>query len=426
MQHKKIFDEDINMIDSMEISQAPSTETSSQLPPIPPIHCIPDSPPPTASPSPPSLPQPDNTLEGRKILKPTIPSKRTIPDRISPIGSKNTDIENAFLPKELAEIIATRQRHERAWHARILICTTVISCIDSGLAIFEDEVEKEEVSALKAYLGLAIAKFAAIDSSPTPPHIPSHTPPRKANSYGLGKDKNVVKNVVVATSRIMKSATFNVVKEKEAPKLPKIPQIGEKTWATVARNGHKKTRVTLRNTPQVAPVIRATQQLSNKDKSPAKTLSDKRLFVRLPQDHEWRKLSPAGIREIIVQKLAISPSLFGKIKPVNSGFALSPCSTEARETILNAGNGLFLTGAKLEPATNWIPMIIPTIPSTIRKVQGEIEVSNSMLIDEVERVCSVRPAHVKLYGGNKTEAPHRTWMAYFSKAPRAATNIRIL
>ncbi|KHJ36313.1 putative eka-like protein [Erysiphe necator] len=248
----------------MEISQesqAPSTETSSQLPPIPPIHCIPDSPPPTASPSPPSLPQPDNTLEGRKILKPTIPSKRTIPDRISPIGSKNTDIENAFLPKELAEIIATRQRRERAWHARILICTTVISCIDSGLAIFEDEVEKEEVSALKAYLGLAIAKFAAVDSAPTPPHIPSHTHPRKANSYGLGKDKNVV----VATPRIIKSATFNVVKEKEAPKLPKIPQIGEKTWATVARNGHKKTRVTLRNTPQVAPVIRATQQLSNKD-----------------------------------------------------------------------------------------------------------------------------------------------------------------
>ncbi|KHJ34720.1 putative eka-like protein [Erysiphe necator] len=109
------------------------------------------------------------------------------------------------------------------------------------------------------------------------------------------------------------------------------------------------------------------------------------LFVRLPQDHEWRKLSPAGIREIILQKLAISPSLSGKIKPVNLGFALSPCSTEARETILNAGNCFFLSGAKLEPATNWIPMIIPTVPKYIRKIQGEIEVGSSMLIDEVER-----------------------------------------
>ncbi|KHJ30596.1 putative eka-like protein [Erysiphe necator] len=253
---------DTNMIDSMEISQesqAPSTETSSQLPPIPlihSIHSIPDSPSPTASPSPPSLPQqPNNNLEGRKILKPTIPIKRTIPDRIPPNGSKNTEIENAFLPKELADVIATRQRRERAWHARILICTTVISCIDSALAIFEDEVEKEEIAAFKTYLRLAIAKFAATDSSPTPLLIPSHSHPRKANGYGLEKDKNVVKHVAIASPRVMKSAALNVGKEKKAPILPKIPQIGEKTWATVARNGHKKNRVTLSNISQIAPTI---------------------------------------------------------------------------------------------------------------------------------------------------------------------------
>ncbi|KHJ31610.1 putative eka-like protein [Erysiphe necator] len=118
---------------------------------------------------------------------------------------------------------------------------------------------------------------------------------------------------------------------------------------------------------------------------------------------------PNGRRKAVEITVAISP-LFGKIKPVNSGFALSPCSTKARETILNAGNGFFLSGAKLESVTNWALMIIPTVPTSIRKVQGKIEVSNSMLIDEVERVCSIRPAHVKLYGENKAEAPHRTWM----------------
>ncbi|POS83048.1 hypothetical protein EPUL_004366, partial [Erysiphe pulchra] len=114
-------------------------------------------------------------MVGRKILKPTIPFKRTIPDKSPQNGGKNTVIDIAFLPKELAEVIATRQRRERAGHARILICTTFISCIDSTLASFEDEIEKEEVSAFKAYLGLAITKFAAADSSPTPPQIPSHT-----------------------------------------------------------------------------------------------------------------------------------------------------------------------------------------------------------------------------------------------------------
>ncbi|KHJ30210.1 putative eka-like protein [Erysiphe necator] len=307
-------------------------------------------------------------------------------------GSKNTDTENAFLLKEPAEVFATHQRRERAWHARLLICITVISSINGTLALFEDEIEKEEVSAFKAYIGLAIAKFPAADSSPTPPHIPSHTHPRKTNGYGLGRDKNVA----IATPRDMKSAANNVGKKKETPKLLKILQIGEKTWATMVRIGQKKSRIALSNKLQAAPVSRVSHQLSNKDKLPVEDSSDKKFFVRLLHGHEWRKLSPASIHEIIVQKLAISPSLFEKIKPVNLGLALNPCSTEARETILNAGNGLFLSGVKLESATNWIPMIIPTVPTPIRKVQEEIEVSNSILIDEVERVCSKRPAHVKL------------------------------
>lgn len=133
--------------------------------------------------------------------------------------------------------------------------------------------------------------------------------------------------------------------------------------------------------------------------SPTLAPADKRFFVRLPQEHEWRKLSPKGIREVIVQKLAISPSLFGKIKPVHLGLALSPCSTKARQAILNAGNDLFLSEAKFESASIWIPVIIPTIPLSIRGVQGQIQVSNTILTDAVDRVCSIRLAHVKLYEG---------------------------
>ncbi|KHJ30290.1 putative eka-like protein [Erysiphe necator] len=50
--------------------------------------------------------------------------------------------------------------------------------------------------------------------------------------------------------------------------------------------------------------------------------------------------------------------------------------------------------------------------------QELVEVNKEMLVDEIERVCSARLAHFKLYGGNKLEAPHITWLAYFSKAPR--------
>ncbi|KHJ34094.1 putative eka-like protein [Erysiphe necator] len=190
----------------------------------------------------------------------------------------------------------------------------------------------------------------------------------------------------------------------------------------MARKGVKKARIVNCNNTQVSTGNKNVSRVFDKDNS-SKPVSDKRLFVRLPQEHEWRKLSPAGIREVVAKKLAISPTLIGRIKPLNSGFAPSPCSTEARDKILNAGNGVFLSGAKLEAATNWVSVLISTAPAYIRKEQGVVEVSNTMLADEVERVCSVRPAHLKLYGRNKAEAPHLTWMVFFSKAPRGSFKV---
>ncbi|POS82134.1 hypothetical protein EPUL_006813, partial [Erysiphe pulchra] len=360
---------------------------------------------------------------GRQILKPVAPSKRSISERPPQSSGENCDIANAFLPRELADIIASRQRRERAWHARILICTSMISSIDSTLANFTEEIEIDEVLAFKAYLRRAIANFAATDSSPSLPLIPSHTHPSRSNGNLMSTNKNGknTKKVMIATPHIVPNSAPNRRKTQEVV-LPKIPQSYEKTWATVAQNGQKKARVAVSNKIQAAPHTKVSQRQPAKDK-PTTSGSDKRIFVRIPEDHEWRKLSPAGMREVVVKKLSISPSLIGRIKPVHSGFALSPCSTEAREAILKAGNGLFLSGAKLESATNWVPVIIPTVPSSIRKEHGDLEVNSSMLADEVERVCSVRPAHLKLYGRNNSEAPHRTWMAFFSKAPRAGFRV---
>ncbi|KHJ35064.1 putative eka-like protein [Erysiphe necator] len=68
-------------------------------------------------------------------------------------------------------------------------------------------------------------------------------------------------------------------------------------------------------------------------------------------------------------------------------------------------------------------VLIPKVTAVIRKEQGDVEVSKTILADEVERVYSVRPAHLKLYGRNKAETPHRTWMAFFSKAPHSSFKV---
>ena len=160
------------MTDSMEISQeshAPSTDTSNH----PPISPIPNSPSHFASPLPSLHLEPSAKItDCRQILKPVAPSKWPTTERPTQNSRNEFNIENAFLPKELAEIVVNRQRRERAWHARLMIYTTAISSIESTLAGFKGETEKEEVAAFKAYIQVAIANFAAIDKSSTPPKIP--------------------------------------------------------------------------------------------------------------------------------------------------------------------------------------------------------------------------------------------------------------
>ncbi|KHJ32167.1 hypothetical protein EV44_g3707 [Erysiphe necator] len=113
------------MTDSMDISQdsqAPSTERSQQPPPISPNH---NPSPSIASPSPPSI----TSADSRQMFKPVASSKLPIPERPLHNSRNHSDIANAFIPKELAEIIATRQRRECAWYP-----------------------QKEEAVALMAYL----------------------------------------------------------------------------------------------------------------------------------------------------------------------------------------------------------------------------------------------------------------------------------
>ncbi|POS82724.1 hypothetical protein EPUL_006204 [Erysiphe pulchra] len=317
---------------------------------------------------------------------------------------------------------------QRKGAARLMICTTAISNIESTLEHFKDEIEKEEAVTFKAYIRLAIANFAAVDTLPTPPKIPSYSRPNKGSGNSLGNNKNISKKVAIVTPQTPVGTAAKLGRTNETLSLPKLPKTTEETWATVTRKGHKKARVSMSKITQVAIDGKMTHGLTNKNKSrntssTTNDPSDKILFVRLSQEHEWRKPSPAGIRQIIVQKLMISPSLIGKIKSLHSGFALSPCSSEARDEILKAGDGLFMSGAKLEPATNWVSILVPTVPAYIHMEKGQVEITKSMLSDEIELVCSMRPAHLKLFGQNNPDAPHRTWMAYFSKAPRSGFRV---
>ncbi|POS82055.1 hypothetical protein EPUL_006593, partial [Erysiphe pulchra] len=154
-----------------------------------------------------------------------------------------------------------------------MICTSVISNIESTLSNFKDEIEKEEASAFRAYLQLAIANFAAVDTTPTPAKIPTHSRPNKSSVYRLGTDKTAAKKAALVTPRSILSVDLSERKAQEIFSLPKIPQTVENTWATLARKGKKKARKTLSTIAQVAPAKKITPSVTNKAKSPTKVSS---------------------------------------------------------------------------------------------------------------------------------------------------------
>lgn len=165
-----------------------------------------------------------------------------------------------------------------------------------------EDIDGEGAEAIKAYLSLAISYFAAADSFPSPPRVPTHMRPNKSNGNGKGKEveKNLTKKIAVTIPRAIlnqaPSRRLNMNGE-----LPRILKPSGDSWVTVSRKGQKKLRIDISTTARKAPASKTALRPTNKDKttSVTKANSEKRLFLRLLQEHEWRKLFPAGIRELI-------------------------------------------------------------------------------------------------------------------------------
>ncbi|KHJ32229.1 putative eka-like protein [Erysiphe necator] len=265
-----------------------------------------------------------------------------------------------------------------------MVCTSFYSCIENATTSFKDGEDKDMARMLQDNLKSTIVQSAASDA-----------------------------DTKVYTPRLITSTTTHTERVK-----PREPIANESSWSTVFRNRFKKTKTaTIPASQQKTPTQPRSSghQLDHRlvnNKMPFSTQQatrpqDKRLFIRLTDGHDWRKLSPAGIHEIIVNKLAISPSAISTIKPA----------------LLNAAIRLSPFGAKLESATNWILVLIPTVPKSLHTLNGLVEVTKELLSQEIERVTKMRPSFLKLYGRNVLEAPHRIWMAFFAKAPRSGFRV---
>lgn len=125
--------------------------------------------------------------------------------------------------------------------------------------------------------------------------------------------------------------------------IPKKPQVNESPWATVAWKAARLPN------PQVAPIQTYPRtRIKQADTLPQK--EDKRLFLRLEKEHEWRKISPVTIKKIITDRAGVATSSIVATHQIRSGLAFECASDALRETILRTAPPFKKENIIIEPA----------------------------------------------------------------------------
>ncbi|RKF96060.1 putative eka-like protein, partial [Golovinomyces cichoracearum] len=109
------------------------------------------------------------------------------------------------------------------------------------IANFKEKAEIEQGRLIQAYLRQAISCFAASESTPPHPPIPTNTRPVKGNRYAKYANPNNISTMIAPKIDTTRASQYEI-KENTAL-LPQKPPTKENLWTSVAKRGNKKSRV---------------------------------------------------------------------------------------------------------------------------------------------------------------------------------------
>jgi hypothetical protein len=119
-----------------------------------------------------------------------------------------------------------------------------------------------------------------------------------------------------------------------------------------------------------------------------------RAFLRLPSDHPLRETDPSIVRS---QANAVpeAKDLFTAAYPIPSGFTLLARSPAALATALEAQTQIVaaLNATALEGQEAWDPYLLSPVPRHLRGLDGPIEVTASLVREEINIVLGLTPRH---------------------------------
>ena len=347
--------------------------------------------------------QPSGSKKGKEIAREELsrPADLSAPKIAVPYNYSTAAMSVSGAPPELMAVAeADRQRSNRNY-TRISICSTAIHGVEETLSPLAKDEFQGFVDSLKAHLRVTIANFLETAQETTPavmPAVPARPavslPPRPAVPLP-------VRPVIAPPPRPME-------KRMLIPAAPKA-QASKTSWATVAKKG-------LENNPGPTTTKAASPP---KPKQKVTSTVDKRLFVRLERDSEWRSLSLCGAQIAVADSLNCSKDNIKSIQRVKTGFAITAKDDETRQKLLEKADG-GIEIFKLEQASNLVALRIATVPVAIKYSTGVVSTTAQMVADEIFRVTGKVPTQLRPHGVTKSGAKYQNWQALFTResAPR--------
>ena len=400
-------------------------------PPAPPAPPDPIPPPQSSNPPPGTF---SFRLGSKKRQAPTSSEmnakKKSTPTRGA---SDAPGLDLSAYPASLRPALQWKQEMDLEWTARVDIAAALDRFVDNALPHRESEkfgaLAKEMTSRVKAlaaeFLQLGPKRDVVLPAKVVAQTAQATLPPAPRAQHPHTNGKNVNNNSgaqppqASPATKPAPAATQATGTSAASQAQPSAPPTA--SWAVVARRGDKKPRHDIASDPTTYrdPAAPASSAGPKTQEGKGKKETDSRLFIRLAQDHSWRKLSPAGARDALAKALDVRPTGIDKVQAVRSGLAITASNQASRATLVKSAKlgKLEPIEARMEECSSWISLMVPAVPISLRTVGGRVEVTENLIKDEVERVTKLRPVKAVPLGKPKENGgpPYRSWTCHFDQ-----------
>ena len=267
-------------------------------------------------------------------------------------ASTNRDSALTRVAAQIEEINSIRR-------ARDTVIIDMATTIDNCLSKYAQGHFKAAASQVQTILTAALLSIT--------------NPPAKSTGTTKNPEKSGSKDVgAQPPNNRSDNASDNTRPTAAGPELHRGPNPASITWAQVASKGktHKNNTKNIPSGPSgegPAPTARnrGKDKAAKADQQP-----DDRIFIRVPPDHEWKKMSAIGAKQELVRKLKLNGNELTDFRAVRSGFAFRTRNQDTRAHILATGPTNTDANLKFEEARIWKTFIVRQVEKFYRDATG--------------------------------------------------------